>query len=54
MANTEYDVIPMLHGDGVRIANALEQMVSMKNRGYILYGFHLNNNESDNMLNTMC
>lgn len=47
MANTEYDVIPMLHGDGVRIANALEQMVSMKNRGYILYGFHLNNNESD-------
>ena len=47
MANTEYDVIPMLHGDGVRIANALEQIASMKNRGYILYGFHINNNESD-------
>ena len=47
MANTEYDIIPMLHGDGVRIANALEQIASMKNRGYILYGFHINNNESD-------
>ena len=47
MANTEYDVIPMLHGDGVRIANALEQIASMKNRGYILYGFHINNSESD-------
>lgn len=47
MANTEYDVIPMLHGDGERIANALERIASMKNRGYILYGFHINNNESD-------
>lgn len=47
MANTEYDVIPMLHGDGARIADALEQLVSQKNRGYVLYGFHLNNNESD-------
>lgn len=47
MANTEYDVIPMLHGDGARIATALEQLASIKNRGYILYGFHFENDESD-------
>ena len=35
------------HEDGDRIANALEQIANNRVRGYKLYGFHLNNNESD-------
>ena len=35
------------HEDGMRIANALEQLVNNRVRGYKLYGFHLDNNESD-------
>ena len=33
--------------DGARIASALEQLVNNRVRGYKLYGFHLDNNESD-------
>lgn len=35
------------HEDGGRIASALEQLVNNRVRGYKLYGFHLDNNESD-------
>lgn len=35
------------HEDGDRIANALEQIANNRVRGYKLYGFHLDNNESD-------
>ena len=35
------------HEDGARIASALEQLVNNRVRGYKLYGFHLDNNESD-------
>ena len=35
------------HEDGMRIANALEQIVNQRVRGYRLYGFHLDNNEAD-------
>ena len=35
------------HEDGRRIANALEQLVNNRVRGYKLYGFHIDNNESD-------
>lgn len=37
------------HEDGGRIASALEQLVNNRVRGYKLYGFHLDNNESDPM-----
>lgn len=35
------------HEDGGRIASALEQLVNNRVRGYKLYGFHVDNNESD-------
>ena len=35
------------HEDGMRIASAIEQLVNNRVRGYKLYGFHLDNNESD-------
>lgn len=35
------------HEDGMRIANALEQIANQRVRGYLLYGFHFDNNESD-------
>lgn len=35
------------HEDGLRIANALEQIANQGERGYRLYGFHFDNNESD-------
>lgn len=44
---TEYDVIPALHTDTERIANALEIIASRKDRGYTLYGFHIDTTESD-------
>ena len=44
---TEYDVIPALHSDTERIANALEILASRQNKGYTLYGFHIDTTESD-------
>lgn len=44
---TEYDVIPALHSDTERIANALEIIASRQNKGYVLYGFHIDTTESD-------
>ena len=44
---TEYDVIPALHSDTERIANALEILASRQNKGYVLYGFHIDTTESD-------
>lgn len=35
------------HDDGMRIANALEQIANHRSRGYRLYGFHFDNSESD-------